>query len=154
MQAVVQLRGPVNMQGSVVDTLEMLNLHRVNQCALVPRTASYQGMIQKVNDYVAYGEPSVDTISLLLERRAEPVSGDEPVSDTWVRDNTEYDDLRELARALHNEETTLAAEGLSPVLRLHPPRGGHNGIKHPVKEGGDLGKHSREEIDSLLRKMR
>lgn len=154
MQAIVQLRGPVNMQGSVEDTLEMLNLHRVNQCALVPGTATYQGMIHKVNDYVAYGEPSIDTLSLLLARRAEPESGDEAVSDEWVRENTDYDDIRDLARALHNEDTTLAAEGLSPVLRLHPPRGGHNGIKHPAKEGGELGKHSREEIDALLRKMR
>lgn len=154
MQAVVQLRGPVNMQATVRDTLEMLNLNHVNQCALVPGTDSYRGMVQKVNDYVAYGEPSVETLLLLLSRRAEPESGDGSITDEWVSENTGYEDIQGLARALHTEETTLAAEGISPVLRLHPPRGGHNGIKHSAKEGGELGKHSQEEIDTLLSKMR
>ena len=58
------------------------------------------------------------------------------------------------AAALVDEETTLREEGLSPTLRLHPPRGGHDGVKHPTVEGGQLGKHSTEEIDRLLEAMR
>ena len=154
MQAVVQLRGEVNTSGSVRDTLGMLNLHRVNHCALVPDGDTYRGMITKVNDVVAYGEPSADVLATLLRRRGEPAEGDDEIDDDWVSENTEYDDVDDLARALLAEETTLRAEGLAPVLRLHPPRGGHNGIKKPVVEGGELGKHSTEEIDDLLEAMR
>jgi len=154
MKAVVQIRGEVDMTGSTQDTLEMLNLHRVNHCTLVPDTDAYRGMVSKVNDYAAYGEPSQDVLETVLEKRAEPEEGDADVDDEWVADNTDYDDVSDLASALLDEETTLREQGLSPVLRLHPPRGGHDGIKHPTKEGGQLGKHETEEIDSLLKAMR
>jgi large subunit ribosomal protein L30 len=154
MKAVVQVRGEVDMSGDTQDTLEMLNLHRVNHATLVPDSDTYRGMITKVNDYTAYGEPSREVLETLLRTRAEPDEGDADVDDEWIGENTDYDDVSDLAGALLNDETTLRDQGLSPVLRLHPPRGGHDGIKHPTKEGGQLGKHDTEEIDSLLKAMR
>jgi large subunit ribosomal protein L30 len=152
--AVVQLRGDVNMSSDVEDTLAMLNLHSVNHCALVPSTETYRGMVTKVNDFVAHGEPSVDVVETLLRTRAEPEKGEATIDDEWVADNTDYDDVAGLAQAIVDEETTLREQGLSPALRLHPPRGGHDGIKHPTKEGGQLGKHTTEQIDELLEAMR
>ncbi|WP_436911757.1 50S ribosomal protein L30 [Halosimplex marinum] len=154
MQALVQLRGEVNMNQDVRDTLEMLNIHNVNHAAFVPETDTYEGMVTKVNDYVAYGEPSVETVALLIERRGEPLEGDADIDDSWVVANTDYMSVEELAEALVDEETTLDEQGLAPTLRLHPPRGGHDGIKHPTKEGGELGKHDTEAIDDLLEAMR
>jgi large subunit ribosomal protein L30 len=154
MQAIVQVRGEVDMSQGVRDTMGMLNLHDVNHCTFVPETDTYRGMITKVNDWVAHGEPSVDTVELLLSRRAEPLEGDADVDEAWLASNTEYEDFAALAGALVDEETTLREQGLSPVLRLHPPRGGHRGIKHPTKEGGQLGKHTTDELDDLLEAMR
>ncbi|MFB6113393.1 MAG: 50S ribosomal protein L30 [Halodesulfurarchaeum sp.] len=154
MQAVVQLRGQVNMAASVEDTLSMLNVHDVNQCALVPDRDSYRGMLTKVNDYVAFGEPSQDVLETLLRRRAEPAEGSATVDDEWVDEHTDYDSVEALADALLAEETTLREQGLSPTLRLHPPRGGHDGIKQPRGKGGELGQHETEEIDALLSRMR
>ena len=154
MQALVQIRGDVNMDTDIHDTLKMLNIHHVNHATLVPETETYNGMVSKVNDFVAFGEPSQETVELLIETRAEPAEGDADVDDEWVADNTDYDDVEELAWALISEETTLRDEGLSPTLRLHPPRGGHDGIKHPTKEGGELGRHDTEGIDNLLEAMR
>jgi len=154
MQALVQLRGEVNMNTDIQDTLGMLNVHNVNHATFVPETDTYHGMVTKVNDYVAYGEPSVKTVALLVERRGEPLEGEGDVDDEWVAENTDYDDVAALAEALVDEETTLREAGLAPTLRLHPPRGGHDGIKHPTKEGGQLGKHSTEAIDDLLEAMR
>ena len=154
MQAVVQIRGDVNMQGDVEDTLEMLNIHSVNHCALVPDGETYRGMITKVNDYVAYGEPSQGTVETLIRRRGEPLEGSAEIDDEWIAENTDYDDVAALAEALLADETTLRKQGLAPVLRLHPPRGGHDGVKHPVTEGGQLGKHDTEGIDDLLTAMR
>jgi large subunit ribosomal protein L30 len=154
MKALVQLRGEVDMSQDIQDTLGMLNVHSVNHATFVPETETYSGMVTKVNDYVAHGEPSVETVALLIERRGEPLEGDADVDDEWIADNTDYDDVDALAQAIVDEETTLKAEGLAPTLRLHPPRGGHDGIKHPTKEGGQLGKHSTEAIDDLLEAMR
>ncbi|GAD53134.1 LSU ribosomal protein L7e (L30p) [Halarchaeum acidiphilum MH1-52-1] len=154
MQAIVQLRGEVDMRASVEDTLSMLNLHRVNHATLVPETDAYRGMIAKVNDYVAYGEPSLETVKSLVAKRADPLEGDADIDDEWVAENTDYDDVDGLARALYNEETTLRDAGLSPAVRLHPPRGGHQGIKQPQSEGGQLGKQSTDEVDELLERMR
>jgi len=154
MQAVVQLRGEVNQSGAVRDTLEMLNLGRVNHATLVPDTDTYEGMVTKVHDWVAHGEPSADAVATVLRTRAEPAEGDGDVDDGWVAANTDHDDVEALAAALVAEETTLREAGLSPTLRLHPPRGGHDGIKHPTVEGGQLGRHDTDAIDALLEAMR
>jgi 50S ribosomal protein L30P, archaeal len=154
MNAIVQIRGPINMNGDVVDTLEMLNLGAVNHATLVPETETYRGMITKVNDYVAFGTPSADTLATIIERRGEPTRGDTDIDDAWVADNTDYESVTALAEALAAEETGLKDQGLSPTLRLHPPRGGHNGIKHAVKEGGEIGRHPPDAINNLLEAMR
>jgi large subunit ribosomal protein L30 len=154
MKAVVQLRGEVNVSQDVVDTLEMLNVGRVNHATLVPETPAYEGMVTKVNDVVAHGQPGAETVALLLRRRAEPAEGSEDIDDEWVAEHTDYEDVDALAEALVAEETTLQAQGLSPTLRLHPPRGGHDGIKKSVKEGGQLGPHGAEDIARLLEAMR
>jgi large subunit ribosomal protein L30 len=154
MKAVVQLRGEVDMTGETQDTLEMLNIHRVNHCALVPDTDAYRGMITKVNDYTAYGEPSQEVLETLIQKRGEPLEGSDEIDDEWVADQTDYDDVSDLATALLDDETTLREQGLAPVLRLHPPRGGHDGLTHPTTEGGQLGKHDTEQIDALLEAMR
>ncbi len=155
MQAVVQLRGEVNRKQKVQDTLEMLNIHSVNHCALIPERDTYKGMITKVHDYVAYGEPSTDVLATVLAKRAEPLEGRQSdVDEAWLAENTEYDDFEALAEALVAEETTLREQGLSPTLRLHPPRGGHEGIKQPTADGGQLGKHTTEQINDLLTAMR
>ncbi|KTG27963.1 50S ribosomal protein L30 [Haloferax profundi] len=154
MQAIVQLRGEVDMAQDVRDTLSMLNIHRVNHATFVPETDTYRGMITKVNDYVAHGTPSVDVVETLIRTRAEPEKGSGDITDEWVSENTDFEDVSSLAQAVYDEETTLREQGISPVLRLHPARGGHRGQKHVTKEGGQLGKHETDQIDELLEAMR
>lgn len=155
MRALVQVRGEVDMSQGVRDTISMLNLGHVNHCTFVPETDTYTGMVTKVNDWVAHGQPSEEVVALLLRTRGEPKQDRESeTDDEWVEENTEYDSIDELAAALVAEETSLREQGLSPTLRLHPPRSGHDGLKHSAKEGGQLGKHTTEEIDSLLTTMR
>ncbi|MDZ7730279.1 MAG: 50S ribosomal protein L30 [Natrialbaceae archaeon] len=155
MMAIVQLRGEVHQRETVRDTLSMLNLHRVNHATVVPETDAYRGMITKVNDYVAFGEPTDEVLTTTLERRVEPLEGPKTDVDAdWLAENTDYESFEALGEALLAEETTLREQGLSPTLRLHPPRGGHDGIKHPTAEGGQLGKHTTPEINRLLEAMR
>lgn len=154
MQALVQVRGEVNLTGDVRETLRMLNLGRVNHCTFVPETDPYRGMVQKVAEVVAFGPPSEEVVETVIRRRGEPLEGADSIDDEWVAAETSYDDVGALAVALVAEETTLREVGLSPVLRLHPPRGGHDGIKKSRHNGGVLGEHDREQIDALLHAMR
>jgi large subunit ribosomal protein L30 len=152
MRAVIQMRGPIDLEEGQRDTLDMLNIGRVNHAALVPENDVYDGMVAKVNDFVAHGEPSLETLTLVLEKRADALESSAEVDEEWLAEHTDYDGFEALAEALLAEETTLREQGLSPTLRLHPPRGGHDGIKHPDSTGGELGPH--EDIDPLLEAMR
>ncbi|MCG2827410.1 MAG: uL30 family ribosomal protein, partial [Thermoplasmatales archaeon] len=61
--AVVRVRGNININRGIKDTLKMLNLTKVNHCVFIPETKEYKGMLQKVKDYVTWGEIDSDTLT-------------------------------------------------------------------------------------------
>jgi large subunit ribosomal protein L30 len=153
MYGIVQVRGVVNTRRDIKDTLKMLRLHHINHCVLVPDTPENLGMIRKVKDYVAYGEVDKVTVATLLETRGR-VTGDQPLTDEYVRTHSTYGSIAEFAEALSSGETRLIdMPGLKPVLRLHPPRKGYKTIKRTFPQGGALGYYGTE-INALLYKMR
>ena len=153
MYAVVQVRGVVKTRGDIKDTLKMLRLHHINHCVLVPDSPENLGMIRKVKDYVAYGEVDAPTVETLLGSRGR-VIGDAPLTDEYLRSNTSFGSIADLAKALASGETKLRdVPGLKPVLRLHPPRKGFKTTKRTFPQGGALGYYGRE-INTLLYKMR
>lgn len=46
----VRIRGTVNVNGKISDTLDMLHLRHPNHAVVVPKTDSYMGMINKIKD--------------------------------------------------------------------------------------------------------
>lgn len=154
MYAVVRVRGDVNLSYDVRETLSLLHLGRVNHATFIPETDAYRGMIQKVAEVVAFGEPSPETVALLLRQRGEAAEESTAIDDEWVAENTDFADVDALAEGLLAEEVTLKEAGIEPVLRLHPPRGGHDGIKSTRTDGGVLGVHDTDAIDDLLYTMR
>ena len=153
MYAVVQVRGVVNTRQDIKDTLKMLRLHHINHCVLVADTPENLGMIRKVKDYVAYGEVDAITIETLLRTRGR-VIGDAALTDEYIKSNSTYSGITELAKALAGGELKLRdIPGLKPVLRLHPPRKGYKTTKRTFVQGGALGYYGQE-INTLLYKMR
>ncbi len=153
--AIVKLRGSVGIKPDIRYTLELLRLHRVNHCVIVEDNDYYRGMIKKVKDYVAWGEISEDMLELLLKRRGR-LKGGMRLTEEYLRANTPFESFKALAHALYSCEVKmkdLIVYGIKPVLRLHPPRKGHRGIKKSVKQGGELGYHGTE-INELLYRMR
>jgi large subunit ribosomal protein L30 len=148
---IVRVRGDADTPADVGDTFDMLNLPQTNAFTVVPEEDTYRGMVQKVNDYVAYGEPDSETVALLLKERGETLEGGD-VDEEFAAEQG-YDSVNDLAEAVVSGETTLREAGIDPTVRLHPPRKGHDGIKHSYKQGGVLGNHG-DEIDDLLRRMR
>jgi large subunit ribosomal protein L30 len=153
MFVVVQVRGVVNTNREIRDTLKMLRLHHINHCVLVADTPANLGMIRKVKDFVAYGEVDAETLSTLLATRGR-LAGNGKLTDEYVKEHSRFGSIEEFSTALSAGEAKLGdVEGLKPVLRLHPPRKGHRSIKRTYQQGGALGYHGRE-INSLLYRMR
>jgi large subunit ribosomal protein L30 len=153
MYAVVQVRGVVNTRQDIKDTLKMLRLHHINHCVLVADTPENLGMIRKVKDYVAYGEVDAMTIETLLRTRGRLI-GDAALTDEYIKSNSTYSGITELAKALAGGELKLRdIPGVKPVLRLHPPRKGYRTTKRTFVQGGALGYYGQE-INTLLYKMR
>lgn len=93
-------------------------------------------MIRKVKDYVAYGEVDPETLATLLRNRGR-LTGDERLTDDYVRAHTPYADIGEFAAALCRGEVSLRdLADVKPVLRLHPPRKGYKTIKRTFQQGG------------------
>lgn len=150
--AVIRVRGSVNVKPDIKDTLKMLRLNRINHCVLLPKTESYSGMLQKVKDYVTWGEIAPQTLAKMIIHRGRLI-GDKKVSDKYVKTNTKYKSIMSLAKAISEGETKYQElKDIKPVIRLHPPRKGYGGVKKSYKLGGALG-YRGEDINKLIDKM-
>jgi len=151
MFAVVRLRGNVNVNRKIKETLVILRLYKKHHCTVIPDTPSYRGMLNVVKDYVAYGKIDAESLATLLRRRGR-LAGNKPVTDEYVKKNTDFSSIEEFAQAVVEGKANLKdLPELKPVFRLHPPRKGLKNIKwhYPL---GDLGEH--DEISKLLYRMR
>ena len=58
---VVRIRGTVSAS-EARETLDLLHLNHTNHAVLIDSRPSYKGMLQRVNSYVTYGEPTKETV--------------------------------------------------------------------------------------------
>lgn len=151
---VIRVRSDRGVTKKIKDTMAMLNLTKVNHAVLIPKTAPYEGMLQKVKDYVTWGEVDADTVSTLISERGR-MMGDRPVTDSEIKSSSEHSNIKSLSKAIATgEATTKDVEGMKPVFRLHPPRGskGWGGIKRAYSVGGALGFRG-DDISELAARM-
>ncbi|HID73845.1 MAG TPA: 50S ribosomal protein L30 [Thermoplasmata archaeon] len=149
MFAVIRVRGPIHVRRDIEDTLSHLRLNRVNHCVLVDDSPTVRGMLQKVKDYVTWGEIEAGTLAELLERRGRLV-GNHPI-DTVILGELGFEDFSGLAEAILEGRARLEAP-IKPVMRLHPPVKGYEGLKKPFVMGGTLG-YRGQHINDLIRRM-
>jgi len=149
--ALIRVRGRVNVKRPVKDTLAMLRLHKVNHLVIIDESPSYNGMIQRVKDYITWGEINAETLAKLIERRGR-LSGNRRVTEEYVQEKLGMT-IKEFAEKVIGGKMTLSdLPGLKPVFRMHPPRGGFKNKKRSFKEGGSLG-YRGEAINELIERM-
>ena len=150
--AVIRVRGTVNVRGNISDTLKMLRLHKVNHCVLIPDTPEYKGMLQKVKDYVTWGEVDAETLTALIQGRGKLI-GNKEVTDEYVKSNSKYKSISGFSKSIVSGDTKYPdLKSVKPVIRLHPPLKGYEGIKRAYTVGGALGYRGKE-INKLLGRM-
>lgn len=132
--AVIRVRGRVKVRQSIAETLDRLNLKKVNNLVLLnAANASYMGMLKKCKDFVTFGEVDKDTLAKLLA--AKGVKLDEGSSGSLLSGDKSPKELK-----------------IEMPLRMHPPKSGYEGIKLAYNSGGSLGYRS-ESINKLIAKM-
>ncbi|MEM5834402.1 MAG: 50S ribosomal protein L30 [Candidatus Aenigmatarchaeota archaeon] len=149
MLAVIRIRGKARKE--IEDTLRMLRLKHVNNCVILPETPSFKGMVQKVKDFVTWGEIDKETLVELLRKRLRAL-GDKRVDEKILKEITNFDSFEDFASALLEEKVKLKDfEKLKPVFRLTPPSKGFKSVKEHYPKG-DLGYRGKE-INELLKRM-
>ena len=126
------------MDRDVKETLHRLRLRKKYSCIVLNPNKEQTGMINKVENLVAFGEINKETFESLIEKRGQPVDKKKKKIDTKkvveeLENGKKYEDLN-----------------LKPFFRLHPARGGINTKIHFPK--GVLGNHG-DKINKLVEKM-
>jgi large subunit ribosomal protein L30 len=135
--AVVRIRGLIGVKHDIKRTLNKLMLYKKNYCVVIPNNKSYSGMVQKIKDYVTWGDIDEIIYDELLEKRAEDFKG----------------------KFFANEETRSGVahvknRKIKKFFRLNSPKKGYGkrGIKVPFNSGGALGYRGKG-INDLIKRM-
>lgn len=136
MYAVVRLKGTTDMGGEEKGTLEMLNLKRKFNCTLVPENKDFEGMLQKVENSITWGEIKENALKKMLRKRVKK------------KDDSE---VEELSKKLLNGKT-MKELGLKPTIPLSPPSGGFKGSTKKTYPDG-AGGYRGDNINELLERM-
>jgi len=128
--AIVLVRGMVKVVAPVKDTLAMLNLHRKNHCVVVDDTPAYRGMLNKVKDYITWGEIDDATFTELVQKRGQLLLG-------------------------RGRGQDINGKKYKRHFALNPPRKGfgRKGIKDPFNSSGALGNRGPKMSDLVKRML-
>ena len=121
MIAIIRVRGVVGVDGKITDTLNMLKLHRKNFCVIYRTTPSISGMVQKIKDFVTWGEIDEATLKELIDKRGKQNPNDKTRTKPFFR--------------------------LNPPVKGF----GRKGIKKPFSVGGALGYRGAKINDLIKR---
>lgn len=70
MIAIIRIRGQVNIRRQITETLNRLGLKTKYSCVVIEKPKAEElGMIEKIKDFVAFGEISAETYKKLVEAR-------------------------------------------------------------------------------------
>jgi len=140
MLAVIRISGIPEMPLKAGETLGRMRLRRKYACILMHETEENMGMINQVENFVAYGKIDKETLLELIKARGK-VAGNK---------NGKVDAAKAVAELTEGKtQKKLSDIGLKPFFRLHPPRGGIDSKSHFPR--GVLGENKK--INELIRRM-
>jgi len=128
--AIIRIRGMVDVNSDVQETLSRLKLRRKYVCVIIEENEVLRGMLKKVRNEIAYGKIDDETLKELIKQRGQKIDKKKEIKPL---------------KGLDFEESNL-----KPFFRLHPPRGGIKSKEHFPK--GVLGNH-KGKINDLIRRM-
>jgi large subunit ribosomal protein L30 len=151
--AIVRVRGHAGVNKDIEDTMKIMKLTRPNHCVVLPENEVVQGMLNKIKDYVTWGEVDETVLAKMIKFRGR-MMGDVPIDDATIKEKSKkYTSIISLAKAIKKGDITYASlDGFKPVFRLSPPKKGYEGNKRSYKAGGALGYRGKT-INKLIERM-
>ena len=139
--AVIRVRGTVNVNKPMKDTMEMLRLRKINNCIVVPADQTFKGMLKKAESFLAWGEIDQETLEKLVWKRGR-LLGDKRLEKAKAKSVTQK----------IIKDKSLKEAGIKPVFRLTPPSKGHKPIRRLYPKGacGYRGGHINELIKRMI----
>ena len=149
---VVKIRGTVSAQKETRETLEFLHLVHTNHAVLIDSRPAYKGMLQRINSYITWGEPSKETVVLMLQKRAK-LAGDKKLTEEHIK-QIGYKSIEDIAEAIVKCQVEFQKlPNLQPLFKLHPPSKGYKGkTKKGFRAGGEAGYRGKA-INDLVKRM-
>ena len=150
MYAVIRIRGHSKIKRNALETLEQLQLRKVNHMVLLQESETSRRMLQSVKDYVTWGELTPEGLKQVLVSTAR-FEGNRKVNEDALKEKYKSD-ATAVAGLLLSGSSSLSDFSIKRVIRLHPPRKGWEAIKKSYRAGGSLG-YRGAEINTLIEKM-
>lgn len=138
MILVIRISGLVDVSSDVNETLFRMRLRKKYTAVLLKDNELNRKLLQKVRNYVAFGNISKEDITMLLEKRAQLVDKKKKLDVKKVLEGIDKHNLLDL--------------GVKPFFRLHPPRKGIDSKLHFGVRKGVLG-DNKDKIAELMRRM-
>lgn len=137
MIAIIRIHGQAEIDFGVNETLKRLHIYRKYGCTLVDeKNKITQGMLHKVESYVAFGNIEDKTIKELVTKRGETLNGK----------RIPEKDIDKVISEIKKGEWKI-----KKFFRLSPPIGGFRKSTKLQTPKGILGKH--EDINKLIMRM-
>jgi len=148
----VKVRGTVSAMREAREILELLRLTHTNHAVLIDSRAAYKGMLQRVNSYVTWGEPTKETVVSMLQKRGRLVGG-KKLTDEYLQ-KAGYKSIDDLADAILSCKVAFQKlPDVQPLFKLHPPSKGYKGkTKKAFRAGGEAG-YRGQAINELVKRM-
>lgn len=149
---VVRIRGTISAMKEARETLELLRLTHTNHAVLIDSRPAYKGMLQRVNNYVTWGEPTKETVVSMLQKRGR-LLGQKKLTEEYLT-KAGYKSIDDLAEAVINCKVAYKnLPDVEPRFKLHPPSKGYKGqTKNAFKAGGEAG-YRGAAINDLVKRM-
>jgi len=148
----VRVRGTVSAMAEVRETLDLLHLNHTNHAIFIDNRPAYQGMLQRVNNYVTWGEPTKETVEAIMQKRGR-LTGGKKLTEEYIQ-KAGYKSLNDLTEAIMTCKVAFQKlPSIQPVFKLHPPSKGYKGkTKKSFRAGGEAG-YRGEAINDLVKRM-
>jgi large subunit ribosomal protein L30 len=151
--AIVRITGNVNLKKEIKDTFQMLKLYNKNTCIVIPTTPSMLGMLNKIKDFITWGEIDEATFKeMLLKRGKLPAKGN--FSEEYLKSQIKLSVDDFVKQYFESKKELKDIPGLKPFFKLSPPVKGfeRKGTKKPFSMGGALG-YRKDKINELIKRM-
>jgi len=138
----IRISGRVGLRHDIERSLDVLRIQKKHAAVIVETKPEIMGIIDKLKQFIAYGELDDETAKLLVEKRGR-LPGDKPVDSKKVA---------EFMNEFMKGNKKMEDIGLKPFFRLSPPKGGFKKSIKQMYPKGVLGNYGKK-INDLVKRM-